>query len=119
MRYIYIIGLFLILSFTSFSRANAQVSSCDSIVPVFYVDLSGHPDSTWISPLVYRQGLCCGDHGTRCLRFVITLDSSALGIAFNIASGALPSGSMYYKIDCGPEVAVGSPICLNGPGPMN
>jgi len=117
MRNIYKISLFLILSLTLFSRANAQVSSCDSIVPVFYLDLTGHPDSTWISPLVYRDGLCCGDNGTRCLRFVITLDSSALGIAFNIASGALPSGSMYYKIDCGPEIAVGSPICLNGPGP--
>ncbi len=109
--------LLLLFCFVLTTRVGAQVNNCDSTVPNFYVNLAGHPDSTWISPLIYRNGLCCGDNGTRCLRFVITLDSSALGVAFNIATGAIPSGSMYYKIDCGPEVAVGSPICLNGPGP--
>jgi hypothetical protein len=42
---------------------------------------------------------------------------AAIGINFQIASGAIPPGALYYQINCGPPIPVGQPICLNGPGP--
>jgi gliding motility-associated-like protein len=35
-------------------------------------------------------------------------------VSFNFASGAVPPGALYYQIDCGPSVAVGSTICVTG-----
>jgi gliding motility-associated-like protein len=40
-----------------------------------------------------------------------------MGINFGIASGAIPGGSLFYQINCGPPVAAGQPICLSGSGP--
>ncbi|MDI1355522.1 MAG: hypothetical protein PSX36_11410, partial [bacterium] len=39
-----------------------------------------------------------------------------MGINFQIY-GAVPPGALFYQIGCGPPIAVGSPICLNGQGP--
>ncbi|MBS1582709.1 MAG: SprB repeat-containing protein, partial [Bacteroidetes bacterium] len=96
-------------------RAQAQ---CDPTVPVLAVDLSASPSATWQSPTIQRQGLCCGNGGSdRCLEFVITLHPDAQGIVFNICSGAVPPGAMFYQIGCGPPTAVGAPVCLSGAGP--
>jgi gliding motility-associated-like protein len=45
------------------------------------------------------------------------LDSAAAMVNFEIASGAVPPGAMFYQINCGTPMAVGTPICLSGPGP--
>ncbi|TVR85723.1 MAG: hypothetical protein EA411_12285, partial [Saprospirales bacterium] len=88
---------------------------CDSDVPHFDVDLTGNPDSVYISPQVSREGVCCGQsHPDRCVSFTITLDEEAIGFIFDIYSGAEPSGALFYQIDCGPEEPVGEPICLPG-----
>ncbi|TVR77464.1 MAG: hypothetical protein EA409_11665, partial [Saprospirales bacterium] len=88
---------------------------CDSDVPQFDVDLTGSPDSIYISPQISRSGGCCGQsHPDRCISFTITLDDQAIGFIFDIYSGAKPSGALFYQIDCGPEVPVGDPICLPG-----
>lgn len=96
-----------------------QSGLCDPTVPYYECNLSGQPAGSWISnPPVVRKGNCCGTTAPdRCIEFKITLDPSAIAINFNIASGAVPGGAMFYQIDCGPPVAVGEPICLNGPGP--
>lgn len=105
-----------ILLFVSVSTAQAQY--CDSLVPSFNVDLSASPSMTWISPSIVRNGSCCGSTNPDvCLEFVITLNPQVIAISFNIASGAVPPGALYYQIDCGPPVQVGDPICLYGPGP--
>ncbi len=92
---------------------------CDSLVPTFNVDLSSNPNASWVSPLVSRNGNCCGtSNPDKCLEFVITLNPSAIAVSFNIASGAVPPGALFYQIDCGPVTPVGSPICLIGPGPF-
>lgn len=86
-------------------------------VPYFEVNLTGHSDSVYVSPSISRNGQCCGaSNPDRCIEFGITLDGNSEGIKFEIASGAQPSGSMFYYVDCMNPVAVGSPICLTGSG---
>lgn len=91
---------------------------CDSITPSMAVDLSASPNMSWVSPLIVRDGNCCGTNAPdKCLEFIITLNPSAIAVSFNIASGAIPPGALFYQVDCGPVIPVGSPICLNGAGP--
>ncbi|MEA3447599.1 MAG: hypothetical protein U9Q98_03995, partial [Bacteroidota bacterium] len=97
---------------------HAQSGVCDSVVPYFEADLSADPNMTWESPSVIRQGYCCGNGGVdRCIEFSITLHPDAVAVIFDIASGAVPGGSMFYQINCGPPVEVGEPVCLTGVGP--
>jgi gliding motility-associated-like protein len=87
-------------------------------VPSYTVNLSAKADTTWISPSIVRRDNCCGtSNPDRCVQFIITLNSRSAGIVFNIASGAIPSGSMYYQVGCLSPTPVGSIICLNGRGP--
>jgi gliding motility-associated-like protein len=107
--------VFFVLSILSTSKSQ----NCDPSTPVFNVDLSAQPNGTWISPAVKRNGLCCGNSNPdKCIQFNLTLDSAATMINFNIYSGAMPGGSMYYQINCGPATAVGQPVCLSGAGPF-
>lgn len=109
----YLTLLFLVIS----HFVKAQLN-CGASVPVFTVDLTGVPDSQWVSTPIQRQDNCCGSSfPDRCVGFVITLDSDAIGLIFDIAAGARPSGSLYYQINCGPQHVVGDAICLSGPGP--
>src|SRR5688572_23720822 len=106
----------VLLLFVKIQNSSAQM--CDPAVPVFTVDLTGSPNGTWTSPLVYRTGLCCTASGSDvCVQFIITLDSGANGISFDIISGAVPGGALYYQINCGLPSPLGSPICLSGVGP--
>lgn len=110
------LGITLIVLITSC----AQAQYCDSITPVFYVDLSTSPNMTWVSPDTDRDGYCCGASGAdKCLEFIITLHPNSASLVFSIASGAVPPGALYYQIDCGPPTPVGSPICLTGTGPFH
>src|SRR6187402_717901 len=96
--------------------ASAQL--CDSLTPTYVVDLSASPQASWISPAGQRNGLCCGAISPdRCVQFIITLAPGANGIKFDIYSGAVPPGALFYQINCGPIVKVGAPVCLNGVGP--
>lgn len=100
------------------SFAFAQSGNCHPATPFFDVNLSSDPNGVWFSPSVARSNLCCTNTSPdRCIEFEITLSPQAVAINFQIASGAVPPGAMYYQINCGPQVQVGSPICLNGPGP--
>ncbi|MDX5319690.1 MAG: hypothetical protein LPK45_01380, partial [Bacteroidota bacterium] len=96
-------------------KARAQ---CDPTVPTFYVDLSGNADSFWTSVDTIRLDNCCGtSNPDRCIRFIVTLDSGAIGINFDFYSGAVPPGALFYQISCGGSYAVGNDICLSGVGP--
>jgi gliding motility-associated-like protein len=91
---------------------------CSSNTPSFSVDLSGQASGTWVSPRVVREGNCCGsEFPDVCIEFIITLDKDAIGIVFDIESGAKPSGALYYQIGCSAPVAVGTTLCLPGVGP--
>lgn len=91
---------------------------CDSLVPSFNVDLSASPNMSWTSAPVQRNGSCCGSTNPDvCLEFVITLNPNTIAINFQISSGAVPPGALFYQIDCGPITPVGSPICISGVGP--
>jgi gliding motility-associated-like protein len=107
-----VLFLFIFSTNTVFSQG------CDISTPSFTVDLSASPSDTWTSPSVVRNGNCCGtSNPDRCVEFVLNLHPDAVAIEFDIASGAIPPGGMFYQIDCGTPIEVGDPICLNGPGP--
>lgn len=93
-------------------------AQCGPNTPSFNVNLTGSPTAVWTSPAVSRDDNCCGTtNPDRCIKFIITLDPGAVGINFNIISGAVPTGALYYQIACGPQQLVGKPICLSGVGP--
>lgn len=113
--------LVLFCGFNSLDKIYAQVPTCDANVPYFYVNLTGQPEGQWTSPTHSRQGSCCGS-STRCTSFEVLLDSNAamVEVGFDLVndpSQALPGGSLYYQINCGPEISVGTPICITGVGP--
>lgn len=108
----------LLLTF-AFGKAWAQ---CAATVPTFVVNLTGAPDSTWVSPPTVRVDTCCGAvNPDRCVLFIVTLDTNANGIIMDIPEGggcgARPTGSLFYQVNCGPQVPIGTPVCLSGPGP--
>jgi gliding motility-associated-like protein len=107
--------LFSALAIFSFKTSTAQLDSCSAGVPYFLVDLTGQPQGSWISPPHSRGGDCCGNNV--CTSFEVILDSNAAALSLDFYSGAVPSGSMYFQIDCGPQHAVGELICLSGVGP--
>ncbi|SFT54150.1 gliding motility-associated C-terminal domain-containing protein [Lishizhenia tianjinensis] len=106
--------VFILLGFLGLG-ARAQ-STCDSVVPSFSVDLTSSPTATWTSPSVVRAGTCCGT-SNNCIEFILYLHPNAVSINFTIPVGAVASGSMFYQLNCSPEVPVGEPICIDGPGP--
>ena len=90
---------------------------CDNDVPFFFVDLSDNPDSMWVSPNVVRNGTCCGETGPpppRCIHFSVILPQDVIAISFEIPTGAVPGGALYYQIDCDEIQQVGDTICLQG-----
>ena len=108
------IGIIIFAAITNFIYSQP----CDPNVPSLTVDLSSTPNTTWISPAIFRVGNCCGTSPPAvCVEFLITLHPNAQGIIFDIYSGAVPGGSMFYQIDCGPQTPVGQIICLDGQGP--
>jgi hypothetical protein len=110
---------FALLILSPHSRAWAQSGLCTPDVPFYSVNLDGNPGGVWTStPPIVRRGNCCSSSSPdRCIEFSIVLDKYAVAINFEIASGAVPPGAMYYQIGCGPPTQVGQPICVNGPGP--
>jgi hypothetical protein len=105
-------------------QSTAGCGVCQSGGLFFPINLFGAPDSTWISPDRPRsRELCClptPDKNDRCVSFNVFLDRDAVGLIFDIPEGpqfqcgAKPSGAMFYQVDCGPPVAIGTPICLVG-----
>ncbi len=111
------ITLVIVITVCWSSSVVAQSGNCDPATPFFNVDLSSDPNGSWISPVTPRIDHCCGATGSeRCVEFLVTLSPDAVAINFEVASGANPPG-WYYKINCGTQAALGSPICINGPGP--
>ncbi|MEY3368615.1 MAG: hypothetical protein RI973_1770, partial [Bacteroidota bacterium] len=90
-------------------------SSCEPGVPYYTVDLTGSPGGTFQTPSVVRNDQCCSfNPPNQCVGFQVTLDPNAQGLAFEIVSGALPPGALFYQINCGDTIPVGSAICLPG-----
>lgn len=93
-------------------------SYCGPNTPTFYVNLVGNPAGSWISPSIQRVDTCCGTTApNQCVQFIVTLDPMAQGVMFNVFSGAMPPGALFYQVNCGPPTPVGQPLCLSGPGP--
>jgi gliding motility-associated-like protein len=114
-------NIFLFVLFLLATNIDAQPSgNCGPTTPFFEVNLSSDPNGTWNSTALPRVGNCCGTTAPdKCVEFKITLSPLAVAINFQIASGAVPPGALFYQINCGPPVMVGAPLCLNGPGPYS
>lgn len=96
---------------------NYECPLCEPEVPHFVVDFTNEVDLNWSSPPVEREGLCCTETGPpppRCIHFTVTLPPDIVAITFDIESGAVPSGSLFYQIDCAAMQQVGETICLPG-----
>jgi len=80
------------------------------------VDLTGKPNHTYTSPSVKRQGVLCPavEKNTECVQFNVTLDPLSGGLEFDVESG---SEALFYQVNCGPPIPVGTFICLSGVGP--
>jgi gliding motility-associated-like protein len=114
----YLLAAIISAFFVGEEGAKAQLASCGTDVPFFEIDLTGNPDSTWITPSHVRNGLCCGvTSPDRCTSYRVTLDAGAAMINLEIASGAVPPGALFYQIGCGPQIPVGQAICIVGVGP--
>src|SRR6478752_7753970 len=85
--------IFLILS-------NHLSAQCGSTTPSFTVNLAGSPSGTWSSPSTFRADTCCGPI-SKCIKFTIYLDPGAMGLTFDILSGAVPGGALFYQVNCG------------------
>ncbi len=73
---------------------------------------------SWISPDTNRVGNCCGTGAPdNCIEFEVLLHPDADAIVFDVYSGAIPPGALFYQVDCGPMTQVGEPLCLSGAGP--
>lgn len=109
---------FLIV-FTLFLHQSPLFAQCDINVPVFPVDFTGHPDSTWTINNVQRDGLCCSaDPTDRCLEFIIIMDVNQQGIAMDSDGGpALGSGGILVECDDLNPYSFLDTICLSGIGP--
>lgn len=113
-RILLLSSLILLLS------ANGVSQLCDSTVPFHYADLSNSSEAYFISPEGPRVGNCCSsEHPDKCIEFEFVLHPDAYGINFDIYSGAVPPGALYFQVDCGPLTMVGEPLCLNGTGPFH
>ena len=118
-KFFQISKLFLFI-FIILSSINPTVifAQCDSITPSFTVDLSSSASAVWNSTSVIRQGYCCGASGSdKCIKFEVTLSPGSAGILFEIATGAVPGGAMFYQVGCSAPTTVGTPLCLSGVGP--
>lgn len=118
MRKIYFVIFFLITIPIAHSFGQARI--CPNNVPVQIANLTGSPDSVWVGASVSRDNQCCGvSNPDRCIEFIVTLDPGAQGIKLDIASGGQPPGALFYQVNCGTPVPIGTEICLNGVGPHN
>jgi gliding motility-associated-like protein len=117
MKHSYIRNFFIAFSlFLCQSPLLAQL--CDSTVPVFPIDFTGHPDTTWTIANITRDGLCCtATNPNRCIEFIITMDVNQQGISLNSSGGpALGAGGI--QLECDTTVySFLDTICLSGIGP--
>ncbi|GDX51523.1 hypothetical protein LBMAG27_05700 [Bacteroidota bacterium] len=107
--------MFLYSNFGNSASAFASADEVSTTAISFEVNLAGKPDGFFLTPEIERKGKCCNAvDSDNCIEFSVTLDKNAEGIKFEIASGELPVGSLYYYIDCENPVEVGQPVCLSG-----
>lgn len=93
-----IIGAFFFtVCFLAFQNSGFAQTNCGPTTPTFTVDLTGRPIGSWVSPVIQRSDTCCGAIAPdACVQFVINLDTGAQGIVFDIFSGSIPPGAMFY-----------------------
>jgi len=102
-----------VLAIVCLFRTENSFAQCDSLVPTFTLDLTGSPDSMWVSPSVTKNGNCCGTIAPeKCVDFIVNVDSTTVGLKLDIVSGALPPGALYYQVGCGPLVPLSEVVTL-------
>ncbi|MEW6469998.1 MAG: PKD domain-containing protein [Bacteroidota bacterium] len=109
---------FILCGFLCICATFSFAQPCGPNTPSFTVNLTGFPAGSWTSPSVVRDDQCCGvTPPDRCVEFWVTLDPGSQGIRFDISSGAIPPGALFYQLNCANPTAVGDTMCINGVGP--
>ncbi|OFY87263.1 MAG: hypothetical protein A3F72_17345 [Bacteroidetes bacterium RIFCSPLOWO2_12_FULL_35_15] len=105
--------LLIILIFILFPYCN--YAQCPATAITFTADLSSKPDTAWQSIITTRNGLVCGDTDTinRTVAFIVTVNPLTTHVNFNIIAGTI-GGTMYYRINCGQHIPLGTPSCVSG-----
>lgn len=105
----------LLLLYANSSLAQSQCTG----TPSYTVNLSSNAAGVWTSTSILRSGECCGGGSdkTNCVEFVVTLSPNAEAFVLEIVSGATPSGSLNYTVNCGAPNPIGGKFCVSGVGP--
>src|SRR6185369_16406612 len=59
---------------------------CSDRTPTFTFDFTGHPDTVFNTGDISRVGSCCGNNGTTCVHFDMTLDAKTLAVVVDITN---------------------------------
>jgi hypothetical protein len=111
MRIFYATLVVILFSHIQFTNsAQAQCTPCDAGVVTIPVDLTASPDAVFTLTNTQRNGLCCGNTATRCIRFDVTIHPSANEISFNAAVGNAGS----YQINCAGSYTTNDQYCIPG-----
>ncbi len=114
-KFLYLISLLFLFALGS-NKVHAQY--CDSLVPSFDVDLSAKADSIWISPAIFRSGLCCSSIAPEvCIEFKVTLSSNAVGVIFDVLGGGPVPGANFVYFNCSYPTTVGDTVFFPVAGP--
>ena len=100
--------------FATVSQAQNLNPGCTPNVTHHYYNLIGAPDTIVFTPNEERNGQCCGaEQNNRCISFTLDLDPNTATIEMGVYSGADPSGSLYYRVNCDDDSTQGgTPFCL-------
>ena len=109
--------IFLAICFLPVSHSFAQIPNCSANVPTYNIDFTGNPAGTFSTPNVTREGNCCSTTSPdRCIHFAITFDPQNVAVNFEVTSGSLSPGALFYQVDCGAMAQVGTTSCIFGSG---
>jgi hypothetical protein len=112
--YLILTAVTVVLQLFAWNSANGQacpVPACQTTVPKFCANFVGDPGATFVVSST-RTGSCCPQGDNNCVGFNLTLDTNTAAVNFEIIAGAIPQGSLFYRLDCGPEQVAGSALCV-------
>ncbi len=114
-----IVTILFFIVFAGLQNVSAQTSNCTGGTPSYTVNLSSNTSGVWTSSSLLRAGECCGggSGNNNCVEFIVTLSPNAEAFVLDIISGATPSGSLSYTVNCGTPTPIGGKFCVTGAGP--
>lgn len=93
---------------------------CQASVPHFCVDFTNNPSGVFQTPPTARTGNCCGTSSPdRCIDFELCVGPNTAAVRLEICNGAVPPGSLFFQVNCGPLTNILELGCISGQGFYN